>query len=177
MMKLCFVTVGATAPFPKLLDHVFTDSFFGALNASGFTHLMVQYGKDGEKSFIDFLERYPQGSDKLNRYALTIGGFDFEPSLERWFKMTTKSIQPERKLGLVISHAGKINPSPLHWQRQFLPFRMARANGEIRHGFDPGRHARSGSSYHRPEQGLGQQPPGGIGQRAVETGLCPQSLP
>lgn len=107
-MKLCFVTVGATASFKKLIYHVFTDEFLTALKEGGFTHLLVQYGKDGERFYNDFLDRNPSGSAYLRDLGLSIGGFDFKPSLDTYFAMAAKIYQENQEQGLVISHAGKI---------------------------------------------------------------------
>lgn len=120
-MKVCFVTVGATASFKKLVYFVLTDEFLAALKEHNFTHLMVQYGHGGERLFSEFLENHPAGCPELQ--GLGFGGFSFKDSLDPYFAMTMKkpAFDPRRgangvssedpsdrqDLGLVISHAGK----------------------------------------------------------------------
>ena len=46
--KLCFVTVGATAPFDTLVQAVQAPRFISALEANGFTNLLIQHGHKGQ---------------------------------------------------------------------------------------------------------------------------------
>lgn len=133
MMKLCFVTVGATAPFPKLLERVYTIEFLDALKACGFTHLIVQFGEGGKKYCKDFIDRLKLDKDKLDElHPFVVGGFSFTTSMEWWFRMVIKAPYAEleydialdfndmypkdldfkRDTGMIICHAGKITPSP-----------------------------------------------------------------
>ncbi|KAJ6135370.1 hypothetical protein N7512_000530 [Penicillium capsulatum] len=103
-MKVCFVTVGATAGFDELLRNVLSDTFITALKNCGFTHLMVQYGAHGQQIFTEFLEAHPEGCEKLQN--LGVGGFDFKPSLDPYFAMAVKNPRKSQELGLVVSHGG-----------------------------------------------------------------------
>ncbi|CAG7934695.1 unnamed protein product [Penicillium olsonii] len=99
-MKLCFVTVGATASFEKLLEQVLSSAFLEALAQRHYTHLLLQYGKDGEKVYNEFL------ASGKSHHGLTVGGFDFKPSIEPEMIMTTERKQAQQERGLIISHAG-----------------------------------------------------------------------
>lgn len=97
-MKLCFVTVGATASFEKLLKAVLTSEFLETLAERQYTHLLIQYGYDGKEIFNDFLD------SGTSCHGITLGGFGFKPSIERDMIMTTE--REDQKRGLIISHAG-----------------------------------------------------------------------
>ncbi|KAJ5345003.1 hypothetical protein N7452_003007 [Penicillium brevicompactum] len=99
-MKLCFVTVGATASFEALLEQVLTSEFLETLADRDYTHLLLQYGKDGEKIYNNFLQ------SGVSHHGLTLGGFDFKPSIEPEMVMTTEREKPQQERGLVICHAG-----------------------------------------------------------------------
>ncbi|PLB50289.1 UDP-N-acetylglucosamine transferase subunit alg13 [Aspergillus steynii IBT 23096] len=99
--KLCFVTVGATASFHLLLQAVLGQPFLDALYQSGYTHLLVQYGKDGRSLFEEYLGKTP------NRHGITISGFDFNhEGLDREMGLTQCSSSENRSGGMIISHAG-----------------------------------------------------------------------
>lgn len=99
-MKLCFVTVGATASFETLLEQVLTSDFLETLAARHYTHLLIQYGKDGDKVYNNFLQ------SEISHHGLTLGGFDFKPSIETEMIMTTEREKPQQERGLIICHAG-----------------------------------------------------------------------
>lgn len=101
-MKLCFVTVGATASFVPLVEQVLSSKFLETLAARQFTHLAIQYGKDGEKIYKDFLD-----SEK-SHHGLTLGGFDFKPSIEQEMIMTTERKEFQQERGLIVCHAGML---------------------------------------------------------------------
>ncbi|GKZ35569.1 N-acetylglucosaminyldiphosphodolichol N-acetylglucosaminyltransferase catalytic subunit alg13 [Aspergillus brasiliensis] len=104
-MKVCFVTVGATASFHLLLQSVLADECLLALQKLGFTHLLVQYGKDGQSLWEDFQRRCPPGSD--SRHGLEIDGFDFnQAGLDEEMRLTRANVSEGRIGGLLISHAG-----------------------------------------------------------------------
>lgn len=105
-MKLCFVTVGATASFEKLLCSVLEESFLDALRKNDYTHLLVQYGKDGSVLYENFQKSYPQGSER--RHGIEVDGFDFkQEGLSSEMQMTQANPAVERKAGVIVSHAGK----------------------------------------------------------------------
>lgn len=101
-MKLCFVTVGATASFHKLLEQILSSQFLETLSKRGYTHLLIQYGKDGQELFQNFID-----SDQPH-HGLTLGGFDFQPSIEAQMMMTVEREALEQERGLIICHAGMI---------------------------------------------------------------------
>ncbi|KAJ5871431.1 Glycosyl transferase family 28 C-terminal [Penicillium soppii] len=99
-MKLCFVTVGATASFEKLIEQVLTSSFLEILAERHYTHLLIQYGKDGDKIYQRFLD------SNQSHHGVTLGGFDFKPSIEDEMMMTVEREQRQQERGLIICHAG-----------------------------------------------------------------------
>lgn len=104
-MRLCFVTVGATAPFEKLVQTALSAPFLEALASNGYTHLMIQYGKNGKVIMDTFLAHHPEGSPGL--HGLFLGGFDFRPDLSHWIGQCMEKPDLNQELGLVISHAGE----------------------------------------------------------------------
>lgn len=101
-MKLCFVTVGATASFKKLLEQVLTSQFLEILAERGYTHLLVQYGKDGQQIFQSFVD------SEQSYHGITLGGFDFQPSIDEYLMMTVERERADQERGLIICHAGMI---------------------------------------------------------------------
>ncbi|KAJ5476602.1 hypothetical protein N7475_002331 [Penicillium sp. IBT 31633x] len=99
MMKLCFVTVGATASFKKLLEQVLTSQFLEILAERGYTHLLVQYGKDGQQIFQSFVD------SEQSYHGITLGGFDFQPSIDEYLMMTVERERADQERGLIICHA------------------------------------------------------------------------
>ncbi|CAI7616533.1 unnamed protein product [Penicillium manginii] len=100
--RACFVTVGATASFHKLIRQVLNEPFFAQLAKYQYTHLLVQYGTDGEKIWDEFNENFPPGSKQL--HGLNVTGFDFRPDLWRYMRVASK--EEDQRLGIIISHAG-----------------------------------------------------------------------
>lgn len=106
--KLCFVTIGATAPFDTLLGRALSPSFFDALHKAGYTDLLIQYGKEGKRIFDEAVRQYPSGSSQAR--SLTIAGFDFNKSgLGQEMKRAKGDISLGSVEGVVISHAGNVN--------------------------------------------------------------------
>ncbi|KAF5859512.1 N-acetylglucosaminyldiphosphodolichol N-acetylglucosaminyltransferase catalytic subunit alg13 [Aspergillus alliaceus] len=104
-MKLCFVTVGATASFHLLLRAVLDEKFLAALHEADYTHLLVQYGKDSQTLFQELLSKYPPGSP--GRHGIEIDGFDFNNAgLDGEMRLAQASPSEGRDGGLIISHAG-----------------------------------------------------------------------
>ncbi|KAJ5990035.1 hypothetical protein N7499_010561 [Penicillium canescens] len=97
-MKLCFVTVGATASFEKLIQQVLSPQFLETLAKRQYTHLLIQYGKGGSQTFEIF------ANGEQSHHGLIIGGFDSKPSIDRELMKTKK--RDDQELGLIISHAG-----------------------------------------------------------------------
>ena len=107
--KLCFVTIGATAPFDSLLRAVLQPSFLQALQSAKYTELLIQHGKEGGAIFNDFVAQ----KDCLveDRVSVTVKGFDFnQDGLGREMR-TAKGIRSTdhgsgTREGVVICHAG-----------------------------------------------------------------------
>ncbi|KAJ5972011.1 uncharacterized protein N7479_001929 [Penicillium vulpinum] len=99
-MKLCFVTVGATASFHKLLEQVLSSEFLEILAKRHYTHLLIQYGKDGQQIFQNFID------SGQPHHGLTLGGFDFQPSIDAQMMMTVEREVVHQERGLIICHAG-----------------------------------------------------------------------
>ncbi|KAI9932814.1 hypothetical protein ASPWEDRAFT_22579 [Aspergillus wentii DTO 134E9] len=105
VMKLCFVTVGATASFDLLLLSVLDEVFLKSLQQFGYTHLLVQYGKDGQTIFENFLGSHPAGDPSL--HGIEIEGFDFnQAGLGREMRLAQANPSEGRSGGVIISHAG-----------------------------------------------------------------------
>ena len=104
-MKLCFVTVGATASFELLLRTVLDEPFLSALQQHGYTHLLVQYGKDGQPIFENFIQSNPPGSEAC--HGIEIGGFDFNPAgLREEMCLAQTNTELGQNGGMIMSHAG-----------------------------------------------------------------------
>ncbi|RHZ48963.1 N-acetylglucosaminyldiphosphodolichol N-acetylglucosaminyltransferase catalytic subunit ALG13 [Aspergillus thermomutatus] len=103
-VKVCFVTVGATASFEELVRAALDPSFVTALEKDGYSHLMVQYGKNAA-IYQNFLKQYPPGRRPWHR--IDVGGFAFrEHGLKGELALAQADISKGRSGGLVISHAG-----------------------------------------------------------------------
>ena len=114
--KVCLVTVGATASFEKLLQEVLSERFVAKLKATGFTHLIVQYGKDGQKLWEEFILNMPippvptpggTTQDIPEEKELLLNGFDFQEDLEYCISLVMEKPNDNQALGLMICHAGK----------------------------------------------------------------------
>lgn len=106
--RTCFVTIGATATFNALIAEVLSPAFLDILRQSGYTNLLLQYGK-GASIYETFTERNPPGSNA--RHGITIEGFGFNPQgLGQEMRLAKgashKKTQTEWEEGVVVSHAG-----------------------------------------------------------------------
>ena len=103
VQRLCFVTIGATAPFDSLVRAVLASDFLQALRRAGYTQLRIQYGdRSGEDIFrsrVQLLE------DAGIEHGLEISGFAFKKEGLRDEMRAVKGSTPESE-GMVISHAG-----------------------------------------------------------------------
>lgn len=117
--KVCFVTVGATASFEELVRAALDPSFVTALEENGYSHLLVQYGKNAV-IYENFLKQYPPERRPWRR--INISGFSFhEHGLGGDFALAQADISKGRSGGLVISHAGMEHLSwPLNSTGVFL---------------------------------------------------------
>jgi beta-1,4-N-acetylglucosaminyltransferase len=102
--KLCLVTVGATAPFEKLIQAVLHESFIAELEKYDFTRLLIQYGKGGQPIFDSFRAEYEKGNIT---HDIQIGGFDLRPNMTPYVCMAREDPSMAQELGMMISHAGE----------------------------------------------------------------------
>lgn len=101
--KLCFVTIGATASFDSLISACLEPRFLEALAGAGYTHLVVQYGKEG-KSLYD---RAVSESVRTKELGVSVTGFDFNRN-GLGQEMRAAKGEAGGVEGVVISHAGKL---------------------------------------------------------------------
>ena len=158
--KLCFVTIGATAAFDSLIQAALSPEFLQRLQASGYTDLRLQYGKDGHIILDDFRSRL--GSKSEEDFGIKITGFDFNKK-GLGSEMRAAKGEGDRLEGVVISHAGN-EPEYIYFSYE--------AHIILRLWFNP-RCPPHCSSNHRGSQprAFGQSP-SGIGGRAGSTRLC-----
>ena len=114
-IKRCFVTVGATASFTPLIKQILSQSFLETLAKHDYTELRIQYGKNGQKTFDDYLWLVPDNVKQ--RLGVSISGFDFRRDGLREEMMAAKRVFRKAKgkggpvydgvEGCVISHAGE----------------------------------------------------------------------
>lgn len=111
--KVCFVTIGATASFDKLLKAVLERSFLQALQDAKYTNLVVQYGKEGGKAIYDqFMSTDTDGVKK--DIGVEVTGFDFNANgLGEEMRNAKGDRRAGGEEGLVISHAGRTPESLL----------------------------------------------------------------
>ncbi|RFU29916.1 hypothetical protein B7463_g6430, partial [Scytalidium lignicola] len=95
----CFVTVGATAGFPQLIDAVLSEESLQALKETGYTRLTLQCGP----SLSHFQEIRPTGS---RTFGLNINAFDFNKKGLGQEMRALQAREGDNAEGLVISHAG-----------------------------------------------------------------------
>ena len=102
--KICFVTIGATASFTGLIKAVLSADFCRALEAQGYTDLVVQYGQDGKPLYDQCLQNL---QTRTRSMSLKISGFDLDNSGLRQYMIQAKGHNNKNASeGLVISHAG-----------------------------------------------------------------------
>jgi beta-1,4-N-acetylglucosaminyltransferase len=105
--KVCFVTIGATASFDKLLKAVLDRSFLNALQDTNYTELVIQYGKEGGKAIYDSFVATERDCAK-QKNGIEITGFDFNANgLGQEMRKAKGKPGSDCKEGLVISHAGQ----------------------------------------------------------------------
>lgn len=159
--KRCFVTVGATASFIALIRKVLEPSFLEALKAHGYTELRIQYGKDGKKTFDDYL--WVLSDDLKNSTGIEITGFDFNINGLREEMLAAKRIYTNSTMdgleGCVISHAGK-SDGEIYMQRRL------RSIDKHTHRFwiNIGCYENRCTCYRCPQYGSSGQPPSRAGR-------------
>lgn len=106
--KLCFVTIGATASFDPLISAALSPEFLEALQASGYTDLVLQHGAEGVLIIKEFHRTF--GRMNANQWGINVSGFDFnKEGLGK--EMRAAKGNPGDAEGVVISHAGMNDPS------------------------------------------------------------------
>lgn len=105
-LRVCFVTIGATASFEALLRATLNPAFLEALEQYGYTDLRVQHGKDGRLIMQQFIDQHPR---KDISHTVNISGFDFNKQGLGQEMQAAKGQNGTRE-GVVISHAGIISP-------------------------------------------------------------------
>jgi beta-1,4-N-acetylglucosaminyltransferase len=116
--KICFVTVGATAPFDGLVQAVLRSPFLESLHDASYTDLVVQYGQGkGKELFGDFLAT--RSSEVKQKLGIEVSGFDFKTDgLDQDMKRARGGGPgSSSNHGLIISHAGQHSRYWIH-QRQ-----------------------------------------------------------
>ncbi|KAK5164746.1 N-acetylglucosaminyldiphosphodolichol N-acetylglucosaminyltransferase catalytic subunit alg13 [Saxophila tyrrhenica] len=102
--KTCLVTIGATASFAALVEAVLDPTFLSGLEANNYTHLLIQYGQDGQQLFDASLQRSLQSNTPS---SLQISGFPIDTSgLKSHLLLAKGHANPSATPGVVISHAG-----------------------------------------------------------------------
>lgn len=108
--KLCFVTIGATAPFDALLSNVLDKPFLEALKKHGYTTLLIQYGKEG-RAIFDAFTRNNNSADSPGGSGLDIQGFGFkQEGLLQEMRKTQANKALDFVEGMILSHAGMSSP-------------------------------------------------------------------
>ncbi|KAJ5777905.1 hypothetical protein N7520_001151 [Penicillium odoratum] len=104
MKKVCFVTVGATAPFPDLIRAVTQVQFLEKLGKNNFTQLIIQHGTYGRVELETFLATHGDSDGRI--HGVRMSGFAFTSDVDYYMHLATERRKDGQELGLVISHAG-----------------------------------------------------------------------
>lgn len=114
-LKLAFVTIGATASFPELIQACISPAFLRSLAQHEFTDLLIQYGKGGRQLLRSLLSSEAQPESRSNAWVasfmtaegIRVAGFDFKKDgLALEMLATTGNAKGFEAEGVVISHAG-----------------------------------------------------------------------
>lgn len=105
--KRCFVTIGATASFNKLIKAVLTDDFITSLQQAGYVELRIQYG--GPEGEAIFQSRGTELKETVLSDRFTITGFGYNKGGLREEMVAVKGQLGDE--GMVISHAGQWSES------------------------------------------------------------------
>jgi beta-1,4-N-acetylglucosaminyltransferase len=111
--KTCFVTVGATAPFDKLIKAILELKFLQALRDADYTNLQVQHGYEGQDNLFNRLSTEYKIAQFCENSHLELTGFGFDKDGLDKYMQGAKVIAPRgtgtdnASEGAVISHAGQ----------------------------------------------------------------------
>ena len=158
--KLCFVTIGATAAFDSLIKAALSPEFLRRLQASGYTDLLLQYGKDGHMILEDFRSGF--GSKSEEEFSIKITGFDFNKK-GLGSEMRAAKGEGDRLEGVVISHAGMIHD---------YMYSNRKAHVFLRLWFNPRCSPHCSSNHRGTQSGAFGQSSSGISGRAGSPRLC-----
>lgn len=136
--RICLVTCGATAPFPRLVEAALTPAFLEKLMKHNYTDLYIQYGRYPYEKFDGIVSQMTPSQ----RGYIKISGFAFGKG-ERWRGLlrAVKATQIDcrydewkvvqqipdgimREEGVVISHAGNRYPTSPHYEEAFAVTEM-----------------------------------------------------
>lgn len=101
LKRNCLVTVGATVGFEELTRVVLRPTFWEYLSSQGFTALRIQCGPDitwASAELSSHVDDVPAG--------MTVEALETSKNLMKEEMMLCKPVSGQRRLGLVISHAG-----------------------------------------------------------------------
>lgn len=106
--KLCFLTTGATAPFPALLHSALSAPFLRALAASNYSDLLLQLGQGGLQILESLIPAEPDG--RRNAHGVRIAGFEYQvEGLTEEMKATKGGgVRGFWGEGCVVCHAGRL---------------------------------------------------------------------
>ncbi|KAL1638579.1 N-acetylglucosaminyldiphosphodolichol N-acetylglucosaminyltransferase catalytic subunit alg13 [Diplodia intermedia] len=100
--KVCFVTIGATATFDELVRACTQPDFLRSLAQAGYTHLLVQYGKNRR-----LWKEVSADNESLGQYGVDVSGFSFrENGLAAQMQLAKGHPADGSREGVVVSHAG-----------------------------------------------------------------------
>lgn len=113
--KLCFVTIGATASFDALIRTCLAPAFLATLAELGYTDLLLQYGKTGERILDELCPpKQPATAESesgglRNVGGVEIAGFDFSAEGLAVPMRAAKGLEGGQQSveGVVVSHAGR----------------------------------------------------------------------
>ncbi|KAI5280459.1 N-acetylglucosaminyldiphosphodolichol N-acetylglucosaminyltransferase catalytic subunit alg13 [Ascosphaera aggregata] len=102
--KLCFVTVGATAPFDALVAEVLSEAFIRKLSELKYTQLLIQFGRCSApiRHRLQEAKHYCSSSDQ---WSLSVQGYDFKDSIEADLMKVKHAPLELVQEGVVLSHA------------------------------------------------------------------------
>lgn len=118
--RICLITCGATAPFPKLVEDVLTPTFLSKLRSTNYTDLWIQYGTLPVERYNELVSRLGAG----DRRGITIEGFAYgrgaawrtviravkgtqiDCRYDQWKEVQQLGDGIIRAEGVMISHAG-----------------------------------------------------------------------
>lgn len=110
-LKLCFVTIGATASFQKLIKAVLDLDFISALRNAGYSELRVQHGGDeGQETFDGFISMFGKAeSSSKGAFVedILVTGFPFKHEGLEADMREAKGSFDQYVEGVVVSHAGE----------------------------------------------------------------------